>query len=70
MGQNSFTSFRGKAAGIALLGEREIEPGTPANVEISDFRGQELRTISFYRVDFQSQFIRDPMAAHRSATNL
>jgi hypothetical protein len=32
MGQNSFTSFRGKAAGIALLGEREIEPGIPAEV--------------------------------------
>jgi hypothetical protein len=38
--------------------------------KISDFRGQDLRTISFYHVDFQSQFIRDPMQAHRSATNL
>jgi hypothetical protein len=33
MGQNSLTSSGGKVAGIALLGEREIEPGIPARVE-------------------------------------
>src|SRR5271169_5427028 len=70
MGRDYLTSTGGKETGIALPANTRSRLLSWMTSKMTDFRGRDLRAISFHHVDYQSQFKRDPMQALRSATNL